>query len=332
MVLIFDAEQYLTGDRAEALRSVLVPVTAPHRIWFLGNATAARTRITAWKLDDDVTLLRHESTGIAHARTAKERRLVGPERVAFVVHDAEAGHYEHVDIRRPLIRGSLSVTDLNAEYAYSRPGAGVSHIIQIERSRLDVPLETVHLADSRLAASPFYELVRQHIVTASKAAARIVDAKEGPSLSEATTQLLRALLVTAAHDEGACVRQAMHDQLLDRIGLYIQLHFRDRELTPDQIASEHSLSTRYLFHLWSGQPLSLLETIFHLRLDAAQRQLLSEPLAPVAKVARECGFVDASHFSRRFRQKFGCSPSEWRRQLPPTATSRTARPEQGPPA
>ncbi|MDJ0485782.1 helix-turn-helix domain-containing protein [Rhodococcus qingshengii] len=33
---------------------------------------------------------------------------------------------------------------------------------------------------------------------------------------------------------------------------------------------------------------------------------------PIATVAHRAGFVDAGHFSRRFRQAYGLSPTRWR--------------------
>jgi len=42
------------------------------------------------------------------------------------------------------------------------------------------------------------------------------------------------------------------------------------------------------------------------------RRLLQQPSAKVIAVALECGFGDASQFSRAFRRRFGQSPSEYR--------------------
>ena len=36
---------------------------------------------------------------------------------------------------------------------------------------------------------------------------------------------------------------------------------------------------------------------------------------PVAEIAIRCGFADPSHFARRFRQRFGQSPSQFRGAL-----------------
>ena len=47
------------------------------------------------------------------------------------------------------------------------------------------------------------------------------------------------------------------------------------------------------------------------RLQRAQRQLSHSEL-PVAVIARDCGYPDASNFVRRFRQQFGMTPLQYR--------------------
>jgi AraC-like DNA-binding protein len=51
-----------------------------------------------------------------------------------------------------------------------------------------------------------------------------------------------------------------------------------------------------------------------MRLEAA-RELLGKPLS-IAAIARAAGFRNSSHFACVFRERFGTSPSEYRRQNP----------------
>ena len=43
-----------------------------------------------------------------------------------------------------------------------------------------------------------------------------------------------------------------------------------------------------------------------------QKLLIAYLDLPIATVAHRAGFVDAGHFSRRFRQAYGLSPTRWR--------------------
>lgn len=51
------------------------------------------------------------------------------------------------------------------------------------------------------------------------------------------------------------------------------------------------------------------------RIDRAS-QLLQDRQLPLKQIALRCGFCDEFHFSKRFKQKIGLSPSEYRQRLP----------------
>ena len=78
--------------------------------------------------------------------------------------------------------------------------------------------------------------------------------------------------------------------------------------------------------MWAedGHDATPAQWVLRRRLARAREQLVDPDLAGVgvAAVARRCGFRDASHFSRRFREEYGVTPREWR-------ASRPARPGPG---
>lgn len=83
--------------------------------------------------------------------------------------------------------------------------------------------------------------------------------------------------------------------------------------TLDAIAGSVDLS-QYHFHrrfseLFGVTPKNLL---FQLQLDEAKR-LLKDPRKPLADVARHCGFAHQSHFTSRFKQGTGLTPTGWRK-------------------
>jgi AraC-like DNA-binding protein len=43
--------------------------------------------------------------------------------------------------------------------------------------------------------------------------------------------------------------------------------------------------------------------------------LLKNPALNVSEVALDCGFEDLSHFSRAFKEKFGVSPANYRKDI-----------------
>ena len=80
------------------------------------------------------------------------------------------------------------------------------------------------------------------------------------------------------------------------------------------LAAAVHLSPSRLAHLFQEQiGQTVAETQRQLRLRQAAR-LLRHSARSVQEIAAEVGFHCPFHFSRRFRQAFGASPREYRRQ------------------
>lgn len=56
---------------------------------------------------------------------------------------------------------------------------------------------------------------------------------------------------------------------------------------------------------------SLTDYVQELRLDYSARLLTGQPGTTISDVAYRSGFTSAQYFSRRFRQRFGMSPSDY---------------------
>jgi AraC family transcriptional activator of tynA and feaB len=56
------------------------------------------------------------------------------------------------------------------------------------------------------------------------------------------------------------------------------------------------------------------EYVMERRLDGAAADLRDPALAAkdIGTIAFDWGFSDSSHFTRRFKQRFGCRPRDWR--------------------
>lgn len=113
----------------------------------------------------------------------------------------------------------------------------------------------------------------------------------------------------------------MDSSLVARIMAYARRHLSDPDLGPERIAVEHAISKRQLYVVLGRAGIRLEQWLIGERLEAACRLLASPRHAalPVAAVAARCGFTSPSHFTRRFREAYGVTPSEWRRhRLRPT--------------
>ncbi len=82
----------------------------------------------------------------------------------------------------------------------------------------------------------------------------------------------------------------------------------------DMLASCCGWSTGYLHRrcrsVYNCTP---MEWVYRIRLEQASSLLLEGQL-PLESIAGLCGFTDAYHFSRRFKQRYGIAPGRWRKQ------------------
>lgn len=94
---------------------------------------------------------------------------------------------------------------------------------------------------------------------------------------------------------------------------YIRAHLSEPSLGADRIANALFISRRRLYQLFDdGHGVS--ERIKGMRIDYA-KTLLTDPAKAargIAEISKDCGFVNATHFSRTFRKVVGQTPREFR--------------------
>lgn len=138
-------------------------------------------------------------------------------------------------------------------------------------------------------------------------------AESAAAVADSVTQILVAGLAAlpAARSEALSHCQAFHRE---RVRALVRDRLRDPGLNIGEIARRLRLSPSTLHRAWGGEPCSLSDWIWAQRLDAARRDLCDPALAArsVSEIAFSWGFNDAAHFSRAFRARFGCAPSELR--------------------
>ena len=88
------------------------------------------------------------------------------------------------------------------------------------------------------------------------------------------------------------------------------------------VAARHGLGPRYVQLLFEAEGATFTDFVLRERLEYARRQLVSPRSAgrKIIDIAFSCGFGDISYFNRKFRQRFGVSPSEIRNEQSDDAT------------
>jgi len=101
---------------------------------------------------------------------------------------------------------------------------------------------------------------------------------------------------------------------LARIKRCIDARLDDPALSVGMLAAELGMSASQIHRVFKSEPMTLSQYIWDRRLEACSRDLLDprEAGRTVGEIAYGRGFSDAAHFSRAFRERFGCSPRDWR--------------------
>ncbi|MGW2354556.1 AraC-like ligand-binding domain-containing protein [Actinacidiphila glaucinigra] len=135
------------------------------------------------------------------------------------------------------------------------------------------------------------------------------------AIVEPSIELLRAVL-TSQHDNASLAKGPLEATLSLRITQYLRAHLTDLDLSAARIAAAHGISVRHLYAVLSRSGISLGDWIRTRRLAECRRELAGPNgrLRTVAAIGRSWGFMDATHFSKVFKQAYGLSPRAWRDQ------------------
>lgn len=96
---------------------------------------------------------------------------------------------------------------------------------------------------------------------------------------------------------------------------FIRSKASDFTLAPGSVAAACGISLAYLHEVFRDGDLSVEACIFEERLELA-RKLLRDPHRmgiPIRTLSYESGFNDPGHFTRKFKERFGMTPGEFRK-------------------
>lgn len=310
MPLVLDTSLLPARQRAEAVRAALGSSLAPAAI---SVAQPAQAKITRWSLGPGADLLHHVSAGHRLTRTSRHLQSDNPERISLGLPRSGAVRMRHRDMTGGDRIGELQLVDLTSPYDFLvEEPSGVQAVI-VDYAQLGIQVDTVRSAVPRLESSPLYDLVRRHV---RELPGVLVDMGDGPAVSmlgSSTVELIRALIASAAVDEGPWLRDVMAGSLFTRLTAYLRQHLREPDLGAARLAAEHGVSVRAVYAAFAEEGEQLSAWVMRHRLRGARRDLAELPGTTVAAVARSWGFVDPRHFARRFRGEYGMSPVEWQR-------------------
>ena len=252
------------------------------------------------------TAMRTEATPDAIRRHGQPDRLYATMKLSG--HDAiQQGDREAVTRM-----GDFVVID--ARPAVCEANTGVSLVIDLPRERFEAMLGPsrlfcaltvgADLASTALANTFFQDLIRVSDRLTVDVAAR---------MASIGTDLLIASLAERMAQE---VPRSVHGNVtVQRAKAYIEAHLGDPGLDPPQLAAAMGLSLRRLQELFHERGRHISDYIWERRLEIAAKRL-SDPACAhlsIGMLAYGCGFSSQAHFARRFKDRYGLSPRDYRR-------------------
>jgi AraC-like DNA-binding protein len=312
-MLLLDTATIPVADRIEVFNAAMLDASVPMTITHERPEQPIHARMQLWSLGAG-ELFASDNSGFRLRRTRRHLGMDGKPYLALALQARGLSQFEQFGHQQVVRRGHLMLNDLTAAYDVTWSGLGGSRCFQLPYDRLGLPLDLIRAAVPRIRASPLYDLVRHHLNYLSSEADRLQDDPGLAALGNATTELLRALIASAA-EPGSLVRQVRQETLLTRILTYARRHLTEPDLGPQRIAAAHNISLRQLYTLFQDANLGLEQWIITQRLEGARTDLTSHASQhrTIAAIARSWGFTSPSHFTTRFRAAYGLSPRDHRK-------------------
>lgn len=263
----------------------------------------------------DIELTSTEFSNYLGERTASQARDLSPPRLVLTFSDGRVDFEQGDGQVRGTGRSLVPIWSLSP-WKVAVPERSSFWGFSIPMDELGLPHLLVRdLVTKDLGKSPLASLLSRHIT--SLADLPPMEAESESALATPSLDIVRAVLAIAVGDEFRS-REPLGRTLGLRVMTYIRAHVTESDLTAERISAHFGISRRYLFTIMRQLGVPMHEWIREERLIRAAT-MLGEPMnahISVAAVGRLCGFGDHSSFSRAFRLRFGCAPSEWPHRSP----------------
>ncbi len=108
-----------------------------------------------------------------------------------------------------------------------------------------------------------------------------------------------------------------HRQLAERLARlfeFVRVNYAEKITVEQATQLVHMSQAQFMKVFKKVSGMTFVAHVTRVRINNALR-LLRETDMTIAEIAAKTGFSDQSYFDRRFRQAFGKSPREWRRQI-----------------
>ena len=227
--------------------------------------------------------------------------------------ESEAKSFHDHCGRQRLGFGGIHVADLAKSYTVDYPqGLDVLGVI-IPRKMMDNAFGAMRLVtgmcmeQGQATSSVLSNFLRDLGRNGKK-----LDASTAERMASIAVEMIAAGLSEKAQDFDAVKLSGA--ATLCRVQAFVSDHIGAAGLTMAEVARAVGVSVRRLHQISAEEGVSLVDWMWDRRLQRAHA-MLAQPATgrqSIQAIAWGCGFADQAHFSRRFKDRFGLSPTELR--------------------
>ena len=266
----------------------------------------------AWSLGP-VAVSRNVSDGLLYRR--HQRHLVAEREESYLITVPELAEIRfEQDGRQVQCRpGSFLIERSHLPYEFSHRDPAALWVMKVPsavlRAHIARPerLATLQFDASRSVGAMFVDMLR---LTGAR-----IDEMDEPARALMGKQLIDLLAMAIEADERVLAGHSstVRNAHLHRCEHFIRARLGDVRLSPQMVAEGCGISVRYLHQIFEAENITVGAYIRNQRLLACEA-MLRDPLCrkSISEIAYEWGFGDQAQFSRNYRARFGCTPSEAR--------------------
>jgi AraC family transcriptional activator of tynA and feaB len=209
--------------------------------------------------------------------------------------------------------GQVGIFESERPFAIAHAGAGPLEVASfwVPSGALQSRLSGFAFAPARLSDHPTVgHLIVETARTLNEAVLTMAES-DGVRLFDVLLDLVAFAL---SHPAGTPPAAAFASATTLRLRREVHRRLRQPGLSVSSIAAVLGISDRYVHKLFERTGRTFEQYVIEHRLDGAAVDLRDpgKQGRPIGAIAFDWAFADLSHFSRRFKARFGCTPTAWR--------------------
>jgi AraC family transcriptional activator of tynA and feaB len=255
---------------------------------------------------DETLMVSHVATdGLAVDRTARQAAHANSDDIHLTFQLGAPGIVRQDGHEARVVAGSVSTYATDRAYQLDYSASEQRQVlVQVSKRALGIPVEVVDASCARLLVeAPDAAAVLFATLTESRG---LADAAVGETVRDLAGTMIKSSVT------GSRVLPSTRGGMLATVRSFMRGNLHDTELDVAHIADAHYISRRFLYELFEPFDETPGEHLRRLRLHRAAALLSGSGADTVTQVAAQCGFADATTFTRAFHREFGMLPREYR--------------------